>query len=62
MSSTCLFLVQDDNRPMYVLAETWQEAVDKWRRVIQEENAPDDCSDEQPKGVQLVAEPYGVIQ
>jgi len=49
-----LFLVQDSDRPMYVEADDMNEAVRIWRQRIQEENSYDDCSDECPRGVQLL--------
>ena len=33
-----LFLVQDDDRPMWVIALSYTEAVRKWRELIAEEN------------------------
>lgn len=52
-----LFLVQDADRPVYVVARDWNEAHARWQRMIRAENdmAPsDDCED--PQGIQLVAE------
>ena len=56
-----LFNVQDGDRPMWVRASTWGEAVASWRRVLIAENPDDDCSESQPAGVSLVAEDYELI-
>lgn len=51
-----LYHVQDDVRPLWVLAEHWEEALEKWRDKVRREN--DDNPDEKfdPKGVQFVAD------
>ena len=33
-----LFQVQDNDRPMYVVADDFQDAFSKWEKVIREEN------------------------
>lgn len=33
-----LFLVQDDERPLYVVAENFTKALEAWREIICEEN------------------------
>jgi len=51
-----LYYVQDSDRPLFVLAKTYEEALDKWRDVICKEN---DCGInevEPPNGISLVAE------
>lgn len=52
-----LYLIQDSDRPMHVLAKNWNEALEKWKTLICEENSdqgwsPDDV--EEPHGIQLV--------
>lgn len=52
-----LFLVQDDDRPMYVVAVNWQEALKGWKEFIQKEEEYDDeeMTDVEPTGIQLLA-------
>lgn len=54
-----LYHVQDSDRPMYVVADGWQDAVDRWRAQIAAENPDSDCSEDQPDGVTLVAKGGG---
>jgi len=51
-----LFYVQDSDSPMFVIASDFQEAVVRWRERIIAENPDDDCSEEQPHGVELLGE------
>lgn len=51
-----LYHVQDTDRAMYVVASSWQEAVDRWKAQIREENESDPCDDEEPEGVTKIAE------
>lgn len=49
-----LYHVQDGDRPMYVVAQTYGDAVRRWQAQIGIEN---ECGDaEEPKGVALIAE------
>lgn len=50
-----LFQVQDSDRPMWVVAESYGHAVKRWREQIAKENPTDDCSGEEPDGVNLIA-------
>ena len=54
-----LYHVQDHDRPMWVVAESYQDAVDRWKEKIAEEN-PEDCPTkddvEDPQGVQFVCD------
>lgn len=60
MNRKKLFLVQDDDRPMYVLAESWQEALEKWQTLILHEN--EGCGEAgDPTGIQLLAHEDEVI-
>lgn len=57
-----LFHVQDADRPMYVVAKGWEDALSKWRRVIRAENPdlePDEPID--PAGVALVCDEDDLI-
>ena len=50
-----LFQIQDDDRPMWVVAESFSHAIKRWRKQMAKENpGNDDCND-QPNGVILVA-------
>ena len=48
-----LFHVQDCDRPLYVVARDWTEALAVWQWVIADENPG--CDQEQPDGIQFVA-------
>ena len=54
--STKLFRVQDADRPAYVLATDWTQALSKWQQQIIDENPEEDCSDTEPDGIALVAD------
>lgn len=47
-----LFHVQADDRPMYVVADNWQDAISRWQKVIEDENPG--CDAEQPTGITFV--------
>ncbi|MCP3962409.1 MAG: hypothetical protein GY719_31595 [bacterium] len=50
-----LFRIQDGDRPMYVIASDWSDAVERWTDRMRVENP--DCEEiEGPDGVQLLAE------
>ena len=54
---TCnLYHIQDSDRPMYVVAKDWVDALNKCKSLIVKENdiPPDDEPDE-PDGIMLVA-------
>jgi hypothetical protein len=48
-----LYLVQDSDMPMYVLASSWDEAVTIWQRRVNEFCGE---GDDQPSGVQLMTD------
>lgn len=50
-----LYYVQDSDRPMWVVAIDWQDAVDKWKAKIREENEGE-CECDEPQGIQLVCD------
>lgn len=53
-----LFHVQDVDRPLYVLARNYEEALRVWRDVIAIENdITDDAESEQPQGIHYLAGP-----
>jgi len=51
-----LFLVQDNDRPMWVVARSWAEAIEKWQSFVGQENDLGAATVNQPTGVQLVCE------
>ena len=56
-----MFLIQDSDNPMYVIAESWSAAIAKWQRYLSELDDDSDCSKCQPSGVSLLAENDGLI-
>ena len=52
-----IFHVQDSDRPMYIIAETWNEAVVCWKRIIADENDLAIIDVDEPLGIQLVCDP-----
>lgn len=32
-----LYHIQDDDRPIYIVADSWQHALDEWRTIIRRE-------------------------
>ena len=54
-----IYYVQDDDRPMHVLAGTFEEALATWRQLSAAEN-PDE-EPYSPQGVSLIAEANDVI-
>lgn len=55
MSALNLYLVQDDDRPLYVLAQDWNDALRGWQLRIRRENDMEPDEDCQPSGIHLVA-------
>jgi len=51
-----LFLVQDADRPMWVIAESYAEAVRKWRELIAEENGLAEVDVDGPTGIQHICD------
>lgn len=59
-----LYYVQDDDRPMYVVASDWQGALDAWKEVICKENeiTLEDLEETGgPNGIQLICPQSEVI-
>lgn len=54
-----LFYIQDNDRPGYVKAKNYEEAVNKWRNAVSKEN--DDCDIDPPKGAQFLADDFEII-
>lgn len=49
-----LFYVQDDDRPLFVVADDFSEAIRKWQNIVRDENDGDDPG--LPRGVTSLAE------
>lgn len=59
-----LFCVQGDDESFFVLAPDMAQAIDKWRKHLNEEEpelSPHEFDDEIPKGVQHIADPSEII-
>lgn len=56
-----LFHIQDGDRPAWVVAGNWQEALDKWRALIALENPGVDIEDFDPQGIELVCDSNELI-
>lgn len=48
-----LYHIQDSDRPMWVIAANWQDALDKWKAKIKEENEGE-C--DEPQGIELICD------
>ena len=51
-----LFQIQDSDRPMFIFATDWGQALIIWRNILARENPDSDCSEEQPDGINYVAD------
>lgn len=52
-----LYHVQDSDRPLYVVAKDFGDAVKKWQHVIYNENGPfDEGENNNPQGVYLICD------
>jgi hypothetical protein len=51
-----LYLIQDSDRPCYVIAHDWQDALGKWKIQIAKENDCPPHEVEDPKGISFIAE------
>ena len=56
-----LFHVQDSDRPMWVLATNWQQAIQKWKTLIAIENDMIASCVEEPLGVNFVCDSSELI-
>ena len=58
-----LFLVQDDDRPIYIVSENWKTALNFWRNIIASENdlSYDEAAKVNPQGIKLVCEENDVF-
>lgn len=51
-----LYLIQDPDRPMHVVAESWTQAVTKWKQLVAVENDLKPEEVDEPHGIALIAE------
>lgn len=51
-----LFQIQDSDRPMWVIAESWNDALVKWKALIAVENDMSVDEVTEPNGIMLVCE------
>lgn len=49
-----LYRIQDDDRPCYVIASDWTQALFTWKAQMQRED-PSECDVEEPDGIELIA-------
>lgn len=50
-----LYSIQDSDRPMWVIATDWMNAIEKWRARIREENPFEEGEPEpEPEGIQFI--------
>ena len=54
-----LYQVQDSDRFIYVIAASFQHAIELWRSQIMTETS-EDCSEDEPEGVALIANHAGI--
>lgn len=51
-----LFYIQDCDRPMYIVAGSWSEAVYSWKTIVAVENDDEIEETSEPAGVSLIAD------
>ena len=61
-TETNLYLIQDDDRPMHVIADSWIDALERWKKFIAEENALDYTDVDEPTGIMLVCESRDLME
>ena len=61
LSKNNLYLIQDDDRPCYVVARGWMDAIEKWEWVMAQENEITPEEVESPNGIQLICEASELI-
>jgi hypothetical protein len=61
MENRKLYFIQDSDRPSHVIAESWQAALDKWKRIIASENDMEFEEVEEPQGITLIADTDDII-
>lgn len=56
-----LYHIQDCDRPMYVAADSWLDAINRWKVNIAVENEESSDDVEEPEGIVLVAKEVELI-
>jgi hypothetical protein len=56
-----LFHVQDSDRPMYVVASDWKDAIDKWKDCVAHENDMEPRDVDEPLGIHMVCDDDDLI-
>lgn len=56
-----LYRVQDSDRPMFVIAQNFQEAIEKWADVIRHENNLPTTEEVLPEGVNRLCDHHDLI-
>lgn len=56
-----LYHVQDPDRPLWVVAKNYQDAIDKWKRVIAVENDDDLDAVDDPQGIAHICDDNELI-
>jgi len=56
-----LYQVQDEDRPMYVVAESWEAAFDAWCEVVERENNMGSEDVVMPKGIVYVCDEHDLL-
>jgi len=51
-----LYLVQDAERPLYVISDSWTNALEEWKRFIATDNGIDVSEVDEPRGITLLGE------
>lgn len=59
MAIVNLYHIQDSDRPMWVIAANWQDALEKWKTKIREENEGE-C--DEPEGIQRICDEDDLLQ
>ena len=62
MKDRILYHVQDSDRPMYVVATSWMDALAAWKKQMAAENEESVDDIEEPDGIMKVADPEDLIE
>ena len=57
----CLFQIKDYDRPMWVVADNWTEALEKWKTVIANENDYPEEDVTEPLGIDFICDDNDLI-
>ncbi len=56
-----LFWVQDSDRPLWIKADNWQDALAQWKSVIAIENEMEEKDVDEPQGINFVADDRDLV-